>query len=276
MYAVEPSVLPQLAPTDPQGSLLQLWQVHTVFVAIAFAGLAILFQLASDPVVTSRSLRSDLVRHTFFITTLAFALAGAIQLGLIALWFPTAAAIVIEFLLIVTVTVFLVALAYIRTARIFARPEAALELGKAALVDLALDSLYENWAQTEASRRLEERVPRDLSPSLEAMKSIGIPIAHAPMDGEIEDVRLEPIEDALRGLEAKHNAGIGTHSDTGPTTSGLVSNDATASLKVRFSIGSRVKKGDPLFLLEGLKPSEARIASMERRLMSAIKWTKDD
>ncbi|MEV1157182.1 hypothetical protein AB0J27_17485 [Micromonospora chokoriensis] len=273
----EPTLFPEFAPKDPAEALKDLWQVHSSFVGIAFAGLAILFQLASAPVVTSHSLRADLFRHTFFAPNLTFALSGAIQLGVVTLWFSSAAAVAIEFLTVVTVTLIGVALAYLRAGRLFVHPSAALEIGRAALVDQALDSMYEDWARTEANRRLENLIGNSTASGL-AKSQTGKAIALAPRSATIEDVRIAPIRDAVREVEVATTATAAqSNPNLGELQQGL-SNPSRElpNLKILVRIGSSVRKNSPLFVIENAHAFSGDTERIEKRLLGAIKWGAGD
>lgn len=271
LWRWQPSVAVSLAPVDAGHDLLDVWQVHVGFVAITFAGLTFLLQLAAEPVVPSRSLRAMLFRDTFFMTTFMYALVGAVQLGIVALWFANAATLLLEFVLVVAVTVFGVGRAYYIAAKVFSDPGAGLRLGTEELVEAARDSIYADFAVMEANQRLFREVDRGYwGVGVAEPQQIGI--AQMSVESQIEDVRLAEVRDAIAEFRAAHvSLGLAraqVHDIPDPEQ---VDERPSPVVRLLAGIGDRVRAGQPLFLVENIDPSAPSLNVLARRLIAAFR-----
>lgn len=263
------SVLARFATAEPGEVLLVAWQVQSAFVSIAFAGLAVLVQLASEPVVTARSVREVLFRHTWFMAMLSFALSGTIQLGAVAIWFPSDEALVIEFVGVVAATVTAVAFAYKRAADVFSTPGKAYELGTTAIIEDALSSLSETWATAEGQRRLEEVVPRAWFTAVDDAPTEVVAVA--PRDAEFQDVRLGPLRDVVQMIDADsatvqaRGPSIGVGEGAGQAT-------GRAKLRLLVGLGASVTEGQAIFVLESPEQYCGDRLDLGRRLAEAVWW----
>jgi hypothetical protein len=267
---LQPRIWSSLAPVSPDDALIALWQVHLGFVSIAFAGLAVLLQLAAEPVITARSLRADLFRHTFFVAILFQALAGAIQLGVVALWFDSSSALVIEFFLVVAVTVAAVAFAYLRATALFTNPALAVELGKKALREELLDSIYADAARTKANELLHDAIPRAWRVSYRHAKDVQL-LVRFPGACVVRDVDLRPLLDVQVELDRASTAVAHSHpwKDSGSAASDAGSAQKPL-LRILVGVGESVAAGEACFALEQSAVVSHSLASIENRLRAAL------
>ncbi|MFJ7212831.1 hypothetical protein [Amycolatopsis sp. NPDC098790] len=272
--SLSPSFLPNLLPPDPRNVLLVLWQVHVTFVSIAYAGLALIFQLATGPVVTARSLRAIIFQNTYFVPILFYALIGTMQLGAITFWAVSGSAILLEFILTFGLAVTGVAFAYSRTARIFRSSRYAFDLGKSGLIDRALDSLYDDRTLAEANRRLATQIPRIYRTfSDEEAKKPQEIVVRAKRSGTVGDLDMRLLREFLEDLEgaATNNA------DQTQETSKDFSFSEPANiptLHTLFSLGQRVDVGDPLFLVQKSNPNVIKLNASDK-LAEIIVWERN-
>ena len=99
------------------------WQVHSGFVAIAFAGLALLIDMAGrDSLISPTHERRFLLQHTLFLFAFSYALIGAVELGIATAWFDNDGVVLVPVVSIVTVTILLIGNAYARAIHALTEP----------------------------------------------------------------------------------------------------------------------------------------------------------
>ena len=266
-----PSFFPSLLPPDPRNVLLVLWQVHVTFVSIAYAGLALVFQLSTGPVVTARSMRTIVFQSTYFVPILFYSLIGTMQLGAVTFWAVSGSAILLEFILTFGLAVIGVAFAYSRTAHIFRSSRYAFELGKQGLIERALDSLYEDRTLAEANRRMAAQVPRIYRSfgEEESEESHEI-VVRSKRSGTVGDIDMRLMRDFLLDLEGTV-ANKANQTQEAKKNVSFSEELATPKLNTLLSLGQRVDLGDPLFLVQNSNPNVVNLKATDK-LAAVVAW----
>ena len=150
-----PTVLPMLAPEEPQTVLGLAWQVHAGIIAIAFAGLALLLQFSTQSLIAGHTIRGALFRRTYFRPILTYCLIADVGLALVTAWFSTPSAVVYQMFFTILGSLALIAFAYWQVLRVFIQPGLAEGVGQNALLDLLRQSAD---SDTASARRFETEV----------------------------------------------------------------------------------------------------------------------
>jgi hypothetical protein len=98
-----------------------MWQVHASFVSIGFAGLAIAFQLLTDPPLAIGSARRLVVEHVRFAPMLALGIGSDLVIGLAAVTVANTITVVV-LMVVMAMSLVAVALAYWRMADLYRTP----------------------------------------------------------------------------------------------------------------------------------------------------------
>jgi hypothetical protein len=183
---------------DPSAVIATAWQVLASFASIAFAGLAVLMQLTSEPVVTSRSVRQVLFQESQFRPVLAFSITAAVQVGAATLFLNQPESAVVE-VAVVALAILWVGWSYARVGKVYANPGEALRLGEEALVRDLRASMREAHARTAAEVRLHAVVPREWRwTSTEALE--GTVLLAADRAGTLVDVDIDLLGDITKEI----------------------------------------------------------------------------
>jgi hypothetical protein len=265
-YLWNPEVAEQLTPSEPGNVLASAWQVHAGFVAIAFAGLAMLIDMAGrDALVRAVLERQALIRHSHFYLAFAFSLIGAIQLAVVSTWFATPGTVLAEIALVVSPAVALIGVAYGRAIGALTEPSYAERTAKRLIKEQLEASMDASQALFEANQRLEEvveaRRPADDDQATELLR--------APYRARLTDVHLPTVTRVAGSL--RDLGGVAGHVQPGsapaPTRKGVI-------LTKNASIGSTVDAQSPLFVAIGkLTPRDA--ARFSTLLTSAVLWERE-
>lgn len=267
LFTVFPvSVLPELAPTNVDGLLATAWQVHASFVAIAFAGLVMLFQSnSSEVLVSAEMLRSILFKDTRLRLTLAYSMAGILQLGAASIWFPSDATLFAQVVGTIGLSMLLIARAYLRTNNLLSNPGVAYDKTRQELKKRIRESIERSRAEVLAKMRLETAIPRRWQIESEGphLKCVWLE------DGDaLIDVNL----DALHSIQADLDA-IASRHVVGPSDTGGATHDdyrgSSPVLTMLMNIGNKAKGPGPVFLIE-TRGQPVNQAEYERRLRQAI------
>ena len=263
-------VFPNLAPADSQAILLVAWQVHSSFVAIAFAGLALLFQLSTEPLMTAHTVRALLFRKTRFALLLLYSLIGSVQLAVVSAWLPSDGALVLELLFVVITSIALIAFAYSLAARTFTDARFATNLSQEAILQSMLDSMDSTWASIEANQRLQHFISPDYL--LTSNSGVIREVVVAPNDIRLTDAHIPRLRAALADL-ANHSILIQSLAATGTNEIDVESASIADSprLFIRASIGERLGSGNAVFVIQNPKNYTGDISRFEARLRAAIR-----
>lgn len=139
--------LPSLAP-QARDALSVMWQVHATIVSIGFAGLAITFQLLSDPPVSAGPARRSVIERIRFGQLLMFGIASDLATGAAAIWFPSDANVLLMFFLAFLPSIVAIAVTYGYSAYLFVRPH---EMEQLTVRDL-ISSVKKNATQVAGNR----------------------------------------------------------------------------------------------------------------------------
>ncbi|WP_141715203.1 hypothetical protein [Micromonospora rhizosphaerae] len=197
------SFLPSWAPANASEALGLAWQVQTSIAAIAFAGLALVIQLASNPPVAIRSSREVLYRETLFRSLLLFAGASNVTLGIIAIWLASDGGAIIGFLFCFVVTMLFIGLSYFRAAEHFLDERRAAVRALNLLQEKLSDGLYKLDVMARANTRLADLFPGDSlirARSRASGSTDGIPLVIVGQSVRLEDVNYR----LLQRIAAKH------------------------------------------------------------------------
>jgi hypothetical protein len=118
---VDANVLPSWSP-DENAALFVIWQVHAAFVSIGFTGLAISFQLLSDPPLTAGPARRSVIQYLRFPQLLAFGVLSDVLAGLAAIWLRSDINVIVVFVTVLIPSIVAIASTYARTVWIFGWP----------------------------------------------------------------------------------------------------------------------------------------------------------
>jgi hypothetical protein len=270
-----PTLLPMLAPKDPQSVLGLAWQVHAGITAIAFAGLALLFQFSTQSLIAGHTIRGALFTRTYFRPILAYCLAVDIELALVTAWFSTPSALVIQMFFVFVGSLLLIAFAYWRVLRVFIQPELTEGAGQVALLDLLRQSADSNKALTTANGRLAEVVP--LSWSSPDSRSTDVQrLVRSSRRQVLTDVNLPRIRDVITELDAKSD--LGARASAPPSLAQAGASGATldenrrSELHMLAELGSSVGENKYVFYVANADLFTGDWRKLERRLLNAIDW----
>jgi len=266
----QPEVFPSLAPANSQPILLVAWQVHSSFVAIAFAGLALLFQLSTEPLMAAHTVRALLFRKTRFALLLLYSLIGSVQLAVVSAWLPSDGALVLELLFVVTTSLALIAIAYSLAARTFTDAQFAKNLGQDAILQSMLNSMDSTWASVEANQRLQQVMGRDYLLTLNS--TVIRELVVAPNDIRVTDVHIPRLRAALADL-VNHTIVVQSLAATDTTEVDVesVSIADEPRLFIRTSIGERIGSGNAVFVIQNPENYTGDISRFEARLRAAVR-----
>ena len=253
---------------DPSAAIATAWQILAGFASIALAGLAVLMQLTSEPVVTSRGVRQVLFQESQFLPVLAFSITGAIQVGAATLFLdqPESAAIEVA---IVALTIFWIGWSYARVGRVYANPGEALRLGQLALRRDLMASMREAHARAVAESQLNDLVPRDWRWSKTATFD-GTVVVTAPRSGNLKDIDIELLEDIVRDIaEEDASAFTASYAPSGPVAP---STAIAPELRITASIGSSIEAGQEIFILKNSDTFTGDLPQLRIRLEKTLRW----
>jgi hypothetical protein len=271
-----PTILPEWAPPDPAGALATMWQVHTTFAAVAFAGLALVFQLSVDPPMSPRSVREILYERTMFRLLVEFSGLGSVFLGVAALWFVSDSAVAIGFVGAFAPTIILIAVSYYRAADLFVNPSLALRLAEEGLVVRLMNSMRAmrvlQIANAELARLISQQSPLLQLGQLPAQQGQFIPLLIFPDRRRIADINfawLYRIAAEIASMAASDVATIEEQPDE-PTVEEAI---PQPNLSVDYLIDDIVEAGSPVFRLSGVdKLDELVRRRVEIRLAECLRW----
>lgn len=246
------------------------WQIVATFASIAFAGLTVLMQVASEPVVTSRSAREVLFEETHFRPVLAFSITASIQVGVAALFLDRTESAIVE-VSVVGVTILWMGLSYARVGLVFAKPGEALRLGQAALERDLMSSLRHAHSRSVAEERLHALVPQDWS-FLQHDSTEVVPVLVAPRADVLDDVDFDLLRDIVKEI-ADDDSTAPVASDAPPKPQeGTAAN--APELRISTSLGSSVDTGRPVFVLTNAGSFSGDLGRLGDRLAKAVRWGK--
>lgn len=261
------SVMPSLAPKDASSALNTAWQVHAGFVAIAFAGLAILFQTSSpQQVLSPERLRSVLFRRTYFSVVLAFCIIGAAGLGIVTSWFPSDGALLIQVLAVVITSMLAVGAAYFHATKALTQPDYAEGRAEEDLMEMLRDSLDASRAAALANNKLAELIAFDYFTD---ETSDHRTLVRFTQSVELQDVHLPTllkIAKQIQDYQVSHT--VGKKSDTDPT---LPAESERPVLRIRASIGAMIPQDRPLFVVRNATKYSGSWEELENRLTKAVR-----
>lgn len=253
---------------DPSAVIATAWQVLAGFASIAFAGLAILMQLTSEPVVTSRGVRQVLFQESQFRPVLAFSIVGAIQVGAATLFLDEPESAVVE-VAVVALTVLWIGWSYARVGKVYANPGEALRLGEKALVGDLKKSMREAHTRAAAEARLHAVAPREWRWSSTATVD-GTVLVTADRAGALMDVDIDLLTDITKDV-ADDDASAFTASAT-TNAPGEPSTESPPELRIMVSIGSTIEAGQEIFILKNAESYSGDLAKLRGRLLKALRW----
>lgn len=253
---------------DPSGVIATAWQVLAGFASIAFAGLAVLMQLTSEPVVTSRGVREVLFRESQFRPVLAFSIVGAVQVGAATLFLDQPESAVIE-VVIVAGTILWIGWSYARVGKVYANPGEALRLGERALVDDLRKSMREARARAIAESRLYDVVPRNWrwGATRSADEAVVLAADHA---GIFSDVDVDLLGDIVKDIADDDASSLTASAVT--DSPGVPPAGSSPELRIVVSLGSSIEAGQELFVLKNPESYSGDLTRLRSRLSKALRW----
>lgn len=253
---------------DPSAVIGTAWQVLAGFASIAFAGLAVLMQLTSEPVVTSRGVRQVLFQESQFRPVLAFSIIGAIQVGAATLFLDEPESAVVE-VAVVALTILWIGRSYARVGKVYASPGEALRLGEKALVDDLKRSMRDAHARAVADARLHAVAPREWRWSSTATVD-GTVLVAADRAGTLLDVDIDLLTDITNDI-ADDDASAFTAAAT-TDAPGEPSTATPPELRIMASIGSSIEAGHEIFILKNAESYSGDLAKLRSSLTKTLRW----
>ncbi|TWD81669.1 hypothetical protein FB561_2789 [Kribbella amoyensis] len=261
--------LPHLAPENPSDVLQTAWQVHSGFVAIAFAGLVMLIDMAGrESLINPIHERRFLLQHTFFLFAFSYSLLGAIELGVATAWFDNAGVVFILLLTIVTWTILLIGNAYARAIRALTEPGYTENAQRSALVAQLRASMDASRAMSQANTALHAVAPRTWS--AEKVED-ATPILHIESQGRLADVHIPSIRRMQIELTASSAVAQSVDPNAAPESANHSSGISSPPLVILASIGQTVDVGRPLFVLRQKPVADRIVNRAELRLKHAVR-----
>lgn len=262
----------KLAPKDSASALSTAWQVHAGFVAIAFAGLAVLFQTSSpQQMLSPEQLRAILFRHTYFSVVLVFCVVGAAELGVVAVWFPSDGSLLIQIIAVVIASMLLVGAAYFRATKALTQSDYATKKSEDDLVEILRDSMDSSQAITLSNGELADVI--DMSYGLPDDADRQFILSARAI--ELEDVHLPTIKQILKQIQS-----IATTSEVRKTNTGVpdlaADPEVTPKLCINAAIGATLSPNMPLFTVKNSSNLQGNWKRLEAQLKKAVKIRDDD
>lgn len=269
--ASEVTLFPDVPPLDlenPSAVIGTAWQVLAGFAAIAFAGLAVLMQLTSEPVVTSRGVRQVLFQVSQFRPVLAFSITGAIQVGAATLFLDQPESAIVE-VTVVALTVLWIGRSYARVGRVYANPGEARRLGEEALLRDLKASMRKAHARSAAEDRLHAIVPREWRWTGTAAVD-GTTLVAVDRAGTLVDVDIDLLRDITNDI-ADEDASALTASEA-TNTPDEPSTGSPPELRIMTSIGSTAEAGQEIYILKNPESYTGNLDKLRRRLTTTLRW----
>jgi hypothetical protein len=268
-FAWDRPFLPQLAPENPSDVLQTAWQVHSGFVAIAFAGLAMLIDMAGrESLINPIHERRFLLQHTLFLFAFSYSLLGAIELGAATAWFDNAGVVFVLLLAIVAGTISLIGNAYARAIHALTEPGYAENAQQSALVTQLRASMDASRAMSHANTALHAVTPREWL--IEEVEG-ATPLLHVESRGRLADVHLP----SIRRLQLEFTTSPATAQSVDPHAAPESTGHSTAitnpPLVILTSIGQTIDVGRPLFILRQTAVPDRLANKTELRLRHAVR-----
>jgi hypothetical protein len=265
-FAARPSFAAVLAPEHPDEVLAVAWQVHTGFSAIAFAGLVLLIDMAGrGSHITVTSERRFLLRHTRFLLAFMFALMGAVQISVIATWFPSDATVFVELLFVLTPTIYLVGRAYFQAVSALTLPRYLQDVEQKALQEQLRASMDTSHVISTANATLEGVIERAWVVDTASGDSNHY-LVFTSGQTRLTDVHIPTITSILASLNPSTlQAGQVSSLPTEPAPHRPV------KLAILANIAQMIPAGRPLFAVSSsiqLTPEE--LGTLDRKLTNAV------
>lgn len=269
LFAVAACWLAWWAPTDPGQSLNVLWQVHGVFVSLAFAGLALIFQLGSESLVTGRSLRTALFRQTLFKFTFAYSVFSLVQIGIVANWLPDDSTLILEFV-VAAAAIGLVTYAYAQAASVFEDPEKGERLGVKQLREALERSQRQDWANGYANSMLLAAFPGLIGPppAGSGLMRTGM-VVEAGLVADINESLLRSVVADLSMLTSALKAVYDPVGDQSWMAT------PKAELRLKCRIGTASGSARPAFELYHPNISEKKLTEIDRQLRACLELARE-
>jgi hypothetical protein len=253
-----------------------MWQVHTTFAAVAFAGLALVFQLSVDPPMSPRSVREVLYERTMFRLLVEFSALGSMFLGIASIWLVSDATVAIGFTGAFAPTIVLIALSYYRAAALFVNPSLALKTAEESLEVKLKKSMRSltvlQVANAELARMVSLESPLLQLGRLQPQSSQSIPLLLLPDSRRMMDlnfVRLRHAVGEIASVAASDVARLEEPQDE-PTLEQAV---PEPSLTLMYQINDVVDAGSPVFRLSGIEKLDEPVRRrIELRLSECLRW----
>ena len=274
----QPVVLPGWAPPDAGEAIGLAWQVQTSIAAIAFAGLALIIQLAANPPVAVRSSREVLYRETHFRFLLSYAGGSSVLLGVVSTWLPSDGGALLCFLVCFVGTLVLIGFSYLRAARFFLDDRHAAESAIQLLLAKLDDGIRDQRVVAEANRRLGElfSAPEPVRRSRRVPPGrLAFPLAEVTATKRVADFDVAALRhagaDLLRAVDGERFEAA-AQTALGPARTAA----DPALLLIKHGVNSVVRPGQALFdLVADSEPDPELLRAFDQRLRRCVRWTSD-
>jgi hypothetical protein len=276
LRARSPIFLAEWAPPDPASALATMWQVHTTFAAVAFAGLALVFQLSVDPPMAPRSVREILYERTMFRLLVEFSALGSIFLGIAAFWLVSDATVAVGFLGAFAPTIALIAISYYRAAGLFVNPSLALRLAEERLAVKLMRSIRSltvlRVTNQDLTRLILRKSPLLQLGRLSAQPSQSIPMLSFLDRRRLADINFARLSDAASEIASVVASDVATLEGR-PHEPAIEQTIPEPNLTLDYFVDDIVEAGSPIFRLSGVeKLDEGVRRRIEMRLSECLRW----
>lgn len=220
--------LPELAPTADAGALL--WQVHSTFLSVGFAGLAIATQIFTESPVAIGATRSDVLRHVRIPDFAKIGLASNLLIGAEALWLESDAGLLLVVLACLLPTAAAMVWSYWKMLSLLSSPtqlDARVQATLVETVEARLKSL--EAVRAASATELESLRANGLvdGPTAPGMERVPVFLPHS--DRVVRRIRSRVVQQAVQSAAA--------------ITSTVQDSEAKAQDIVRVEISANVELG---------------------------------
>jgi hypothetical protein len=278
MYISEPTFLESWGPKDAAEALGLTWQVQTSIAAIAFAGLALIIQLATDSPIAVRSSREVLHRETRFNLLVTYAGASSVTLGVVAIWLPSAGGTLLGVLICLVGTLGLIGLSYFRAAQLFLDERRALDKAIQLLLSRLDGEVRGQRTASAINQRLAQFFPKAgpvrrtrVAPAgRKTLPLVIVTEAQRVHDFDVVALRRVGV-DLLRAVSGETFKSV-----EDPTGTPAEAAPEPAILLIRYQVNDVVQPGDALFqVVVGNEPKPNVLRSFDQRLRRCVNWSAD-
>lgn len=240
-----------------------LWQVHTTFLSVGFAGLAIAAQLFAQAPLAIGASRGRVLGYIHAGRFVGVGLAGNAVIAIETIWLQSDTGVVVIGLLWFMPTVILLVLSTVRLTQLFGHPSRLDEVVRVFLVGALADRLTKSVpAYANAKAQLEGLVASGWSMGATSSFTLRVPVSE--VDRLVKSVRPKVVREAIDTLGVRATVG---------STNRTEQIDVYEPVQVILDVepGDRTRLGETAFrVITPRELDEATTARVVRLLQSSI------